>query len=200
MTPIFWTFRRCPYAMRARLAVHIAEVEVEFREILLRDKPSAFLNTSVSATVPCLKTDAAIIDESLDIMVWALEQSDPAAWLQMPKEGHALIANCDGPFKAALDRTKYHTRYGTDREAERPGALPFLRELNERLERNRWLFSSSPSLADMAILPFVRQFAFIDRPWFDAQDWPFLRSWLDQFLVSSLFEKTMLKRDLWRAE
>ncbi|MBU2487130.1 MAG: glutathione S-transferase N-terminal domain-containing protein, partial [Alphaproteobacteria bacterium] len=111
MKPVLYSFRRCPYAMRARLAVASAGVEVELREILLRDKPAAFLAASPSATVPCLVTDSGVIDESLDVMLWALTQNDPEGWLQMPEAGHDWITRADGPFKQALDRTKYANRY-----------------------------------------------------------------------------------------
>ena len=166
--PILWTFRRCPYAMRARLAVRSAEIAVELREILLRDKPGAFLETSPSATVPALRLGKTVIDESLDIMVWALKKNDPEQLLEMPQEGWDVIKASDGPFKRALDRTKYATRYPeTDPAAERRIAASPLLALNARLEENGWLFKPRPTLADYAILPFVRQFAHIDRAWFD---------------------------------
>ena len=121
--PIFWSFRRCPYAMRARLAVLGAGLKVELREIVLRDKPQAFLNTSPSATVPALRLGDRVLDESLDIMVWALKQRDPQRMLDMPDEGWQLIARNDGPFKAALDHTKYAVRYpDLDPRAERAKA------------------------------------------------------------------------------
>ncbi|MBT0957870.1 glutathione S-transferase [Alphaproteobacteria bacterium KMM 3653] len=200
MTPILWTFRRCPYAIRARLAVAASGLTVEHREILLRDKPEAFRNASPTATVPCLETDNGSIDESLDIMLWALRQSDPEHWLEMPAEGMDLIAATDGPFKTALDRTKYHTRHDTTADAERPAAMPHLQALNARLAATPYLFGDTPRLADMAILPFVRQFAHIDRAWFDAQDWPHLIRWLDAFLASPRFTQQMIKRPLWRAQ
>ena len=199
MTPIFWSFRRCPYAMRARLALAATGAHVEHREILLRDKPAAFLAASPSATVPCLETASGVLDESYDIMLWALAQGVPAGWMPMPPEGEALIATTDGPFKTALDRTKYHTRHATSPEAERPAAMPHLLDLNARLDGRNWLFGAAPSLADMAILPFVRQFAHIDKDWFDRQDWPHLRRWLDHFLGSDLFGQIMVKHALWQA-
>ena len=196
--PILWTFRRCPYAMRARLAVRSAEIAVELREILLRDKPGAFLETSPSATVPALRLDQIVIDESLDIMVWALERNDPEQLLEMPQEGWDVIKANDGPFKRALDRTKYATRYPDhDPEAERRKAASHLIELNARLEENGWLFKPRPTLADYAILPFVRQLAHIDRAWFDAQDWPNLIAWLDHFLESDVFGQIMFKYEPW---
>lgn len=195
MTPILYSFRRCPYAMRARLAIVKAGVRVELREVVLRDKPEAFLAASPSGTVPCLVTDQGAIDESLDIMKWALACTDPDRWLDMPDVGWDLIARADGPFKDALDRTKYASRYPeTDAEAHRAIAAEFLAELDQRI--TYWLFAR-PTIADFAILPFVRQFAFIDKPWFDAQAWPNLQDWLNGFLTSGAFEQVMQKYPQW---
>ena len=197
--PIFWSFRRCPYAIRARLALASAGAIVELREILLRDKPELFLRTSPSGTVPCLKVEDRIIDESLDIMGWSLEKRDPERLLEMPKEGWDLIKANDGPFKSALDHTKYATRYpDLDAGAERERAAAYLIALNARLKGNAWLFGDRPTLADLALLPFVRQFANIDRAWFDAQLWPDLIAWLDRFLVGAAFEAVMTKYPPWR--
>ncbi|MCB5197692.1 glutathione S-transferase [Loktanella sp. TSTF-M6] len=196
MKPVLWSFRRCPYAMRARLAIAASGQVVETREILLRDKPDAFLAVSPTATVPCLVLPERVIDESLDIMVWALQQHDPQRWLDMPAEGHDLIARNDGPFKQALDRTKYADRYpDSDPDQQREIAAAVLRDLNARLQAG-WLFGRV-TLADMAILPFVRQFAQIDRAWFDDQDWPDLRGWLDRFTESQDFAHIMTRRTLW---
>lgn len=196
-TPILWSFRRCPYAMRARLAVQSAGVRCELREILLKDKPAAFLATSASGTVPALQV-VKTIDESRDIMVWALEQNDPESWLDMPEAGHALITENDGPFKAALDHTKYAVRHpDKDETEERAKAATYLHALNTQLTQ-RFLFKDTPSLADMAILPFVRQFANTDRAWFDRQDWPNLIRWLDAFLESTAFTGIMTKYPPWQ--
>lgn len=200
MTVILYSFRRCPYAMRARLGVASAGLRVELREILLRDKAPAFLDTSPSGTVPCLKAGDVVIDESLDIMVWALRQNDPEGWLDMPQAGYELIDLADGPFKAALDRTKYATRYpDADPDAERAKAHGFMHQLNDQIGQNAYLFGSAPSLADMAILPFVRQFAFIDKARFDAEDWPNLSRWLEGFLQSQRFTSIMPKLPKWQA-
>lgn len=199
MSPILYSFRRCPYAMRARLAIAVSGQRVELREIVLRDKAPEFLATSPSATVPCLKVGEAVIDESLDVMKWALGKSDPEGWLDMPEQGHDLIAEADGPFKQALDRTKYATRYpDADPENERAKAHDFLHVLNTQLTQS-FLFGSTPTLADMAILPFVRQFAFIDKARFDAEEWPNLSRWLEAFLVSDRFLSIMAKYAKWEA-
>ena len=198
--PVMYSFRRCPYAIRARLAVLVSGQQVELREVLLRDKAQEFLDTSPSGTVPCLKDQTTILDESLDIMIWALERHDPEGWLAMPGAGHDLIAQADGPFKSALDRTKYASRYpDSDAEAQRSIAHEFLHALDLQLNNQKWLFGDTASLADMAILPFVRQFAFIDKARFDAQDWPQLAQWLDAFLGSDMFASVMHKYPVWRA-
>lgn len=181
--------------MRARLALVAAEVPVALREVVLREKPDAFLEASPSGTVPCLVLEDRVIDESLDVMTWALRRNDPLGWLNMPQEAWAWIARCDGPFKAALDRTKYATRYPeADNDAEREKASTFLRELDHQIDGA--LFDQA-SLADVAIFPFVRQFAFIDKPWFDAQDWPHLQSWLAAWLDAPRFEAIMRKYQQW---
>lgn len=186
--------------MRARLAVQSAGLRVELREILLRDKPQAFLETSPSATVPALREGALVLDESLDIMVWALERNDPHGLLEMPSEGWQLIETNDGPFKAALDHTKYAVRYpDLDPEAERGKAAAFLAALEPKLAVGGWLYGDRPSLADYALLPFTRQFANIDRAWFAAQPWPAVRDWLDLFIESAEFRGIMMKYPPWSA-
>jgi glutathione S-transferase len=195
VTPILYSFRRCPYAIRARLALLQSGTRVELREVVLRDKPEAFLAISPSATVPCLATTDGVIDESIDIMHWALGHHDPQQWLDMPEAGEQWIARCDGPFKHALDRTKYVTRYpDEDANAHRADAYAFLAELNETL--SPWIFER-PTLADYAILPFVRQFAFIDKPLFNSQPWPNLHHWLETFLTSAELGQIMQKYPQW---
>jgi len=197
--PVLYSFRRCPYAMRARLAVAVSGVAVELREILLRDKASAFLEASPSGTVPCLKAGDLVIDESLDLMVWALQKKDPEGWLDMPDLGHELIAETDGPFKAALDHTKYHTRYlELDPEESRAQAMAFLSKLDQQIGDKLWLFGDTPSLADMAVLPFVRQFAFINKSRFDVDAGPNLSRWLEAFIASERFAAIMPKLPMWR--
>ena len=194
--PILYSFRRCPYAMRARLALLASGQQVLLREVVLRDKPEAFLAVSPSGTVPCLVAGDTVVDESLDIMIWALERHDPQSWLAMPAVGHALIKRCDGPFKHALDRTKYATRYPHEDPAHhRAEASAFLADLETQL--GEWLFDR-PTLSDYAILPFVRQFAFVDKEWFDAQPWPRLHRWLATFLAAPSFATVMQKYPQWQ--
>lgn len=185
--------------MRARLAVAASGIQVTLREILLRDKPQAFIEASPKATVPVLIVDDTVIEESRDIMVWSLTKSDPLGWLDMAEEGHALIDTCDGPFKTALDHTKYAVRYpDLDIADERAKAMVFLSDLNHRLSATPYLMGPKPKLADMAILPFVRQFANTDRVWFDKQGLEPLAQWLDAFLASEQFAAVMQKYPAWQ--
>jgi len=196
--PILYSFRRCPYAIRARLAICYAEIKTQHREILLRDKADEFLQVSKSKTVPTLVLDDRVLDESYEIMLWALNKNDPEDWQVMPTLGHDLIAYADGPFKDALDKTKYASRYPEeDMIVNRQKAKDFLLTLNLMLTEG-CLFGSKTTLADMAILPFVRQFAFIDKSWFDSQPWPNLQKWLDSFLLSNLFASAMQKYPRWQ--
>jgi glutathione S-transferase len=190
--------------MRARLALDSSATAVELREILLRDKAPAFLAASPSATVPCLVLpDGTVIDESLDIMLWALRNRDPEDCLQ-PDTGSyeemlALIEELDGSFKTSLDRYKYASRHpDSDPLAERGMASSFLEKLDARLSAGVWLFGKTPSLADMACLPFVRQFANTDRTWFDAVGWSRLRNWLTDFEASDRFNRIMVKYPVWK--
>ena len=194
--PVLYSFRRCPYAMRARLAIASAGLECRLREVVLRDKPAAMLEASPKGTVPVLVlADGAVIEESLDIMHHALERDDPEDWMQ-PDTGTredmlALIEACDSDFKHHLDRYKYATRYD-DADAA------FLKRLDGQLSDRDQLFGGRISLADMAIMPFVRQFANADRNWFDAQDLPHLQRWLTGHLESARFKAVMPKIAQWQ--
>ena len=195
--PILYNFRRCPYAIRARLAVSYANVNVEIREVVLKNKPAEFLATSPSGTVPSLKLTDTILDESLDIMEWALSQCDPINLMDMPSRGFDLITECDGNFKQHLDRAKYPNRFPkTDPIESRDKAALFLYKLEKMLSPN--LFGKNMSIADLAILPFVRQFAHIDQDWFYDQDWINLIKWVDNFKQSSAFIRIMTKLAPWQ--
>lgn len=197
--PILWTFRRCPYAMRARLAIQSSGQQVALQEILLKDKPVAFLEASPKGTVPVVQDGDRVIEESRDVMMWALGRNDPESWLDMPTEGHRLIDTCDGPFKQALDHTKYAVRFpDKDETAERAKAMVFLRNLDERLSAYAFLMGPKRTIADMAILPFVRQFANTDRAWFDAQGINHVMRWLEDFLNSARFKSVMTKYPPWQ--
>ncbi|NIZ01992.1 glutathione S-transferase [Thalassospira lucentensis] len=201
--PVLYSFRRCPYAMRARMALLAAQIDVELREVVLRDKPQSMIDASPKATVPVLiLPDGSVIDESLEIMVWALAENDPNEWLT-PESGTlddmlSLIAQNDGPFKHHLDRYKYHTRYENADPAEhRRDAEKILNRLDGRLAVGKYLFGTRPALADFAIAPFVRQFANTDKDAFDAMPFVHVQRWLSDFLASSYFERAMTKYDQW---
>jgi glutathione S-transferase len=195
--PVLYSFRRCPYAMRARMALWVAGVTVELREVKLAAKPPALLAASPKGTVPVLVlADSTVIDQSLDIMRWALGQNDPEGWLA--GEDAALIAVNDGPFKHHLDRAKYPGRYeeedGTDHRA---AALALLAPLEARLAGAPYLCGETRALTDIALLPFIRQFAAIDPAWFTAQPLPRLQGWLEGLLASDLFAAVMPKFAPW---
>lgn len=198
--PILYSFRRCPYAMRARMALLISETQVRLREVVLRDKPEEMIAASPKATVPVLaKDDGTVIDESLAIMHWALEQNDPADWLDDREAGADLIAEADSDFKDNLDRYKYPTRYDdVDPIEHRSAGLTFLEKLEGLLAARGQLLGNEPRLADFAIFPFVRQFANNDRNWFDAEPLPALQKWLAAHLGSDLFASTMKKYPQWQ--
>jgi glutathione S-transferase len=189
--PILYSFRRCPYAIRARMAIAVSGVQVELREVVLRDKPPELIEASAKATVPVLVLpDVAVIDESLDIMRWALRQNDPEGWLA--GDAQDLITQNDGPFKAALDRYKYPHRYELENgDAHRDEGIAILAQLNTRLSETPFLSGEMRGITDLAIFPFIRQFAETDRAWFDAQPLPHIHRWLGQHLSSELFASIM---------
>lgn len=195
--PILYSFRRCPYAIRARLALAVSGIAVEHREVKLRDKPAAMLAASLKGTVPVLVLpDGAVIDESLDIMRWALVRNDPEDWLSGDEP--SLIATNDGAFKHHLDRYKYPDRYPADGVDHRAAALAILHGLEARLGEHAYLSGARFGLTDAAILPFVRQFAAVDREWFDVQDLARVQGWLEAGLGSALFARVMVVREPWR--
>lgn len=201
--PILYSFRRCPYAMRARLALASSGQTCELREVVLRNKPASMLQASPKGTVPVLIAHGEVIDQSLDIMLWALRRDDPEGWLT-PTRGDlpamlALIGQCDGAFKQQLDRYKYPQRYGASTgEDQRDLAVPWLHMLDERLQETGWFFGSRCALADMAIVPFVRQFAHVDAQWFAAQSWAALQGWLANWKDSGRYTRIMHKYPAWQ--
>ncbi len=210
--PILYSFRRCPYAMRARLALAVSGLKYELREVVLREKPAEMLAVSPKATVPVLVLpNGQVIDESLDIMQWALAQNDPEKWLAASRASmadmQALIAVNDGSFKQALDRYKYPNHYPLESCADTSGfahahralAARCLSEL-EPLLTDGCLLGATASLADMAILPFVRQFAHTDAAWFAAQPWPQLQAWLARFEAGAWYQSVMGKHQPWKAK
>jgi glutathione S-transferase len=201
--PVLYSFRRCPYAIRARLALDVSGQRCELREILLRDKPEALLRASPKGTVPVLiDTDGEVIDESLDIMLWALRRNDPEHWLHAERgtleEMLSLIRRFDDEFKANLDRYKYPNRFpGASVELNRQAGGQFLLELETRLQRSTYLCGDRAALADMALASFVRQFANVDVNWFAAQAWRRLHLWLSSIVDSPRFVRVMQPVEVW---
>ena len=190
-----YSFRRCPYAMRARMALRYSGVPVEIVEVSLKAKPSEMLAISPKGTVPVLDADGRVIDESLEIMRWALAQNDPQGWLL---DGDSRIAELieanDQGFKVDLNRYKYAERYPEQpMEVYRAQGAVFLQRLEGLLQDRDYLLADHPSLADIALLPFVRQFAHVDREWFAQTPFPRLQAWLHDFLESDLFTSIMKK-------
>ena len=201
--PILYSFRRCPYAMRARLAIASAEFPVELREVLLRDKPNELLEASPKGTVPVLVLpDGRVLEESRDIMEYVLAMSDREGLLDFSAGDltamEGLIDRLDGPFKAALDRYKYPDKYaGANRLDARAAASEFTSELDRRLGAGPYLFGDRVSFAELACWPFIRQFAHVDRDWFWSQDWNNLIAWLDAFIASDRLKRIFAKYPRW---
>ncbi len=203
--PILYSFRRCPYAIRARLALLVSDRLCELREISLSDKPQEMLDVSPKGTVPVLiDTNGLVLDESIDIMLWALKQHDPEKWL-MPENGSLetmleLIDQFDHGFKYHLDRYKYSNRYpDVDAQTHRTEGFIYLARLNEQLRKTTYLFGDRIALADLAIAPFVRQFAHTDQSWFNQQSVPYLQTWLTGLVNSEIYTLVMKKYPLWES-
>lgn len=196
---ILYSFRRCPYAIRARMALYYAGIPVEIREVDLKNKPTHMLEMSPKGTVPVMiLTDGTIIEESLDIMYWALTDNDPDHWLPTDKDEllktQRLILKNDTEFKMWLDKYKYADRHPEQTEQYyREQAEQFLQQLDALLNQHKFLICDQLSLTDVALFPFVRQFAFVNRTWFDQSRYQKLRSWLDGLLSSELFLEVMRK-------
>mgnify|MGYP001166835981 FL=1 len=202
LLPRLYSFRRCPYAMRARLALLFAELLVELREIVLKNKPSQMLAISPKGTVPVLQLpEGRVIEESRDIMVWALEHNDKQGLLdaKLIKQANDLLDNNDHEFKHWLDHYKYADRYPEMSQAEyqERGEI-FLQSLEALLNKNAYLLGDSISIADIGIMPFVRQFAHVDRDVFYGLPYPKLQRWLQDWLEHPLFKQAMTKFDPWQ--
>lgn len=207
--PILYSFRRCPYAMRARLALKYAGIQLELREIDLNKPPAVLLALSDSATVPVLHLpDGNVIDESWEIVQWAVRQNDPDLWLgndeQYLIESDMLVETNDYSFKQDLDHYKYADRYPEQpMEHYRELGEEFLQELEDRLNETRFLLAETISIADIGVFPFVRQFAMVDQQWFDQAPYVKLQKWLSYFIESDgtearLFSSVMNKYDNWK--
>ena len=200
--PLLYSFRRCPYAMRARLALAYCKVEVELREVVLRNKPAELINASAKATVPVLVlNDGKVIDESFDIMMWAISTSTNYELLSLDNEAQQrLITSFDREFKPLLDRYKYFQRYPEyDQSAHRHHAVMWLQQLEQGLCDQTYLMGDKLSLVDLACFPFVRQFAHVDKPWFFNSDFIELKRWLLLCIESELFLSIMKKYLQWHS-
>jgi glutathione S-transferase len=201
--PILYSFRRCPYAMRARLALLASGTVCELREVVLARKPPALLLASPKGTVPVLVLpDGAVLEQSLDIMLWALNRHDPQQWLPTStaemEQAMALIARSDGDFKINLDRYKYPSRFSlSDGLEHRTQGAQFLQNLNTQLNVQGFLHGGHFGLVDAAIAPFVRQFAHTDPAWFASQSWVALQQWLTAFEASDIYNGVMDKVPAW---
>lgn len=197
--PILYSFVRCPYAMRARLALAYARIDVEHREVSLRAKPAALIKASPKGTVPVLVLeDGTVLEQSLDIMRWACAQRDDDAWLPCADEALLLLRFCDDEWKPLLDRAKYADRYPELSQAEhREKAWAFIRMLEARLEESAHLSGARRGFVDAAIFPFVRQLMRVDEPWFRARASTALRTWLDAWTHDALFVSVMTKHAVW---
>jgi glutathione S-transferase len=198
--PILYSFRRCPYAIRARLAILVSGLRCELREVSLANKPEAMLIASPKATIPVMVlSNGQVLDESLDIMRHALSVRDPEGWLSgVTDETSILVTINDQTFKRHLDHYKYPDRWDDDPLAHRAAGLAILAELDARLARHGMLTGQTYTLSDIAILPFVRQFAAVDESWFAAQPIPHLQKWLVGFLESKLFARAMVPMPIWK--
>ena len=196
--PLLFTYRRCPYAMRARMALIIAGIDFDAHEVSLRDKPAEMLELSPKGSVPVmLHPDGRVLEQSWDIMQWAMAEKDPDGWwarAQTP-ENFEWLARNNGEFKFHLDRYKYPERYeNSNRNSHREASLQtFLQPLNDRLERMNYLGGKQPCATDIAIFPFVRQFASVEPNWFSQQEMSSLQRWLANWISSDLFIHCMHK-------
>ena len=201
--PILYSYRRCPYAMRARMALSYAGIQVEIREIALREKPAHMLAVSPKGTVPVLVLASnEVLEQSLDIMDWALQQSDVDEWIIQDQAGQKLtadlIATNDDAFKKSLDKYKYAIRFPENPpEIYRAQGEEFLQRLEILLQQNTYLCRNTISKADVAIFPFVRQFSMVDENWFESADYPSLKAWLNGLFNSQLFLGVMQKYPVW---
>lgn len=199
--PFLYSFRRCPYAMRARLGILFAQQQVELREVVLKNKPPQMLAISPKGTVPVLQlTDGSVIEESREIMVWALEQNDPQNLLDeaLRTQADELIDQNDNEFKYWLDRYKYADRHPQMSQADyRQKGEVFLQQLEDLLSQHHYLLGNKISVADFGVMPFVRQFAHVDREVFYNLPYPNLQRWLQNWLEHPLFVQAMTKFKPW---
>ena len=201
MTAILYTYRRCPYAMRARMALHYAGIKVEHREIELRNKPQSMLRLSPKGTVPVLSVDGLVLDQSLEIMQWALKTSDPDGWNMLDENiATSWIEKNDELFKILLDQYKYPNRYPQlKQEVVLAQAIELmLKPMEAALASSQYLLGEKMTWVDVALFPFIRQFSMVDQQKFDALPFPNIQRWLHQHIESKLFISVMEKHPTWR--
>jgi glutathione S-transferase len=201
MTAILYTYRRCPYAMRARMALHYAGIKVEHREIELRNKPQSMLRLSPKGTVPVLSVDGLVLDQSLEIMQWALKTSDPDGWNMLDENiATSWIEKNDELFKILLDQYKYPNRYPQlKQEVVLAQAIELmLTPMEAALASSQYLLGENMTWVDVALFPFIRQFSMVDQQKFDALPFPNIQRWLHQHIESKLFISVMDKHPTWR--
>lgn len=198
--PILYTFRRCPYAIRARMALSYCRIKIELREILLKDRPKQLYDASNKGTVPVLITkDNKVTDESLDIMLWALQNNNKQTWFNFKNanEDLEMIKVNDTIFKKSLDKYKYNNRYSEkNKELYRSECCKILNVYEKKLAKYKYLNDDKIKIVDIAIFPFVRQFANVDYIWFSGE-FNNLRLWLEKISNSKLFNSVMRKYDIW---
>lgn len=205
-TPVVYSFRRCPYCMRAHMALKYSGIKVELREVDLKNYPPQALEISPKATVPVLLLpDGTVIDESWDILKWALSQNDPDNWSgdndEHTLDAEILIETNDFSFKEDLDHYKYADRYPEHNEEHyRQACEEFIGELDEMLSENRYLLTDQLSLADIGVFPFIRQFSLVDKEWFDKAPYPNVQQWLNKLIETELFRQVFQKHDLWQED
>lgn len=200
MIPVLYSYRRCPYAMRARMALKYSQIELEHREIELRNKPKSMLLASPKGTVPVLCLDDLVLDQSIDIMRWALKQSDPAGWLRVePHLAQQWVDKNDGPFKVLLDQYKYPNRFPHLKQGESLASAYslMLEPIEAALQACSYLMGNTLSWVDVAIFPFIRQFSMVDLQSFEDLPIPKTRIWLNQLLGTELFLSVMQKHPIW---
>jgi glutathione S-transferase len=201
--PVLYSFRRCPYAMRARMAIILSSVECELREILLKNKPEEMLSLSPKGTVPVLVFDSKVLDESRDVINWAFAK-DSSKFLKYSSSESKLssyfVEMFDAKFKYHLDRYKYESRYERTSDDHQGECLKILLELNESIDADPWIFGATVSLLDISILPFIRQCKIANPHWFLEQDFKKVINLLDYFESSALFYIAMKKFDEWSPE
>jgi glutathione S-transferase len=195
---VLYSFIRCPYAIRARMALRYAGIDYELREVSLKNKPPEMVAISPKGTTPVLQlANGKVLDESLDIIYWAVAQNDPAGWQdfapQLLELGDNLILQNDTEFKQNLDRYKYYVRFTEPQAFYRSHAEPYLQTLDKLLQQHRFLLGDRPSVADIAIFPFVRQLAQVDLAWFEDSPYQALLKWLNFYKSSALFLQVMAK-------